>query len=183
MEKQCETSRSHVKDMEAAQGEHEENRHELEQMQKKVEEKTKECKIMKDDRVAHVEKTKVTAKTKFESEAARINAELADVDQKIRAQGGESVSLTTRKEQLEKAMSGGRAIQKWVADLSTETKAMVTKCATEKQSYVAAVNTAANAVQTSFQSESASAKLDASDKQCKDALNEKSSMEAAASKR
>ena len=67
MEKQCETSRSHVKDMEAAQGEHEENRHELEQLQKKVEEKTKECKIMKDDRVAHVERTKVTAKTKFES--------------------------------------------------------------------------------------------------------------------
>ena len=113
MEKQCETSRSHVKDMEAAQGEHEENRHELEQLQKKVEEKTKECKIMKDDRVAHVERTKVTAKTKFESEAGRINAELADVDQKIRAQGGESATLATRKEQLEKShVAGGRAIQK-----------------------------------------------------------------------
>merc|ERR1711871_387353 len=53
----------------------------------------------------------------------------------------------------------------------------------EKQSYVAAVNTAANAVQTSFQKLKAlHAKLDASDKQCKDALNEKSSMEAAVSK-
>ena len=161
--------------MEAAQGEHEENRHELEQMQKKVEETTHECKIRKDDRVAHVERTKVTAKTKFESEAGRINAELADVDQKIRAQGGESATLATRKEQLEKAMSQAEERYKnVVADLSTETKAMVTKCATEKQSYVAAVNTAANAVQTSFQKLNAlHAKLDASDKQCKDALNEK----------
>ena len=184
MEKQCATSRSHVKDMEAAQGEHEENRHELVELQKKVEEKTKECKIMKDDRAAHVEQTKVSAKTKFETEAGRINAELADVDQKIRAQGGESVGLTTRKEQLEKAMSQAEERYKnVVADLSTETKAMVTKCATEKQSYVAAVNTAANAVQTSFQKLNAlHAKLDASDKQCKDALNEKSTLEAAVSK-
>ena len=45
------------------------------------------------------------------------------------------------------------------------------------------MNTAANAVQTSFQKLNAlHAKLDASDKQCKDALNEKSSMEAAVSK-
>ena len=121
---------------------------------------------MKDDRAAHVEKSKVGAKTKFETEAGRINAELTDVAQKIRAQGGESMELTTRKEQLEKAMSHSEEQYKdTVAQLTTDTKDMVNKCATEKHGYVAAVNTAASAVQTSFTKLKAlHAKLDASDK-------------------